>query len=59
VTSLLYLTPPIAALAEWLVFGVAPTAVMWIGMVVACVGVAMVTRAAGAQRARPAIEELS
>lgn len=59
VTSLLYLTPPIAALAEWLVFGVAPTAVMWIGMVVACVGVAMVTRAAGARRSEPAIEELS
>ena len=59
VTSLLYLTPPIAALAEWLVFGVAPTALMWIGMVVACVGVAMVTRAAGARRTEPAIEELS
>ncbi len=44
VTSLLYLTPPVAALCEWLVFGVAPTLVMWTGMVVACVGVAMVTR---------------
>ncbi len=44
VTSLLYLTPPVAALCEWLVFGVAPTFVMWAGMAVACVGVAMVTR---------------
>ena len=59
VAGLLYLTPPVAALTEWLVFGVAPTAVMWIGMVVACIGVAMVTRAPGARRAAPAIEEPS
>jgi drug/metabolite transporter (DMT)-like permease len=59
VTSLLYLTPPIAALAEWLVFGVVPTAVMWVGMVVACVGVAMVTGGPGRRAAPPAIEELS
>lgn len=45
VTSLLYLTPPVAALCEWLVFGVLPTGLMWAGMVVACVGVAMVARA--------------
>ena len=45
VTSLLYLTPPVAALCEWLVFGLVPTPLMWAGMVVACVGVAMVTRA--------------
>jgi len=44
VTSLLYLTPPVAALCEWLLFGVAPTALMLIGMVIACAGVAMVTR---------------
>jgi len=44
VTSLLYLTPPVAALCEWFVFGVVPTWVMWVGMVVACIGVAMVTR---------------
>ena len=44
VTSLLYLTPPVAALCEWLLFGVAPTGLMLIGMVVACAGVAMVTR---------------
>jgi drug/metabolite transporter (DMT)-like permease len=43
VTSLLYLTPPVAALVEWAVFRVAPTATMWIGMAVACVGVAMAT----------------
>ena len=46
VTSLLYLTPPIAALCEWGVFGVLPTPVMWAGMVVACAGVAMATRTA-------------
>ena len=44
VTSLLYLTPPVAALCEWLVFGLLPTPLMWAGMVVACIGVAMVTR---------------
>jgi drug/metabolite transporter (DMT)-like permease len=44
VTSLLYLTPPVAAVCEWIVFGVAPTVVMWAGMAVACIGVAMVTR---------------
>jgi len=44
VTSLLYLTPPVAALCEWLLFGVAPTGLMVTGMVVACAGVAMVTR---------------
>lgn len=43
VTSLLYLTPPVAVLCEWAVFGVPPTPVMWAGMIVACVGVAMVT----------------
>jgi drug/metabolite transporter (DMT)-like permease len=44
VTSLLYLTPPVAAVCEWIVFGVAPSVVMWAGMAVACIGVAMVTR---------------
>ena len=47
VTSLLYLTPPVAALCEWLLFGVAPTALTLVGMVVACAGVAMVTRRGG------------
>lgn len=55
VTSLLYLTPPVAALCEWLVFGVLPTPLMWAGMVVACVGVAMVARVpARASRSDPA-----
>jgi drug/metabolite transporter (DMT)-like permease len=44
VTSLLYLTPPVAALCEWMIFGAAPTPLMLAGMVVACAGVAMVTR---------------
>jgi drug/metabolite transporter (DMT)-like permease len=44
VTSLLYLTPAVAALCEWWVFGVTPTGLMLLGMVVACAGVAMVTR---------------
>jgi drug/metabolite transporter (DMT)-like permease len=44
VTSLLYLTPPVAALVEWAVFGAAPTATMWTGMAIACVGVAMAVR---------------
>jgi len=43
VTSLLYLTPPVATLVEWAAFGVAPSAAMWAGMAIACVGVAMVT----------------
>jgi hypothetical protein len=42
VTSLIYLTPPVAALVEWAVYGVPPTPTMWLGMAVACVGVAMV-----------------
>src|SRR5204862_1326861 len=44
VTSLLYLTPPVAALCEWLLFGAAPTGQMLAGMVLACAGVAMVTQ---------------
>ena len=43
VTSLLYLTPPVAALVEWAVFRVAPTTTMWLGMAIACLGVAMAT----------------
>ena len=53
VTSLLYLTPPVAALCEWAVFGVAPTMVMWAGMAIACIGVAMVTRGAPLSRSVP------
>lgn len=44
VTSLLYLTPVVAALCEWGVFGTALTGIMLLGMVIACAGVAMVTR---------------
>lgn len=44
VTSLLYLTPLIAVALEFLTFGVVPTALMVVGMVVACVGVALVNR---------------
>ena len=46
-TSLLYLTPPVAALVEWAVYGVAPTLAMWAGMAIAGIGVAMATVDAG------------
>jgi drug/metabolite transporter (DMT)-like permease len=42
VTSLLYLTPIIAVLLEWLLFGVAPTPLTLAGVAVACAGVALV-----------------
>ena len=47
VTSLLYLTPPVAAIVEWAVYGVAPTLAMWAGMAIACIGVALATVNAG------------
>ncbi|HTJ07986.1 MAG TPA: DMT family transporter [Caldimonas sp.] len=56
VTSLLYLTPPVAALVEWAFFRVAPSATMWLGMAVACVGVAM-TSVVGARFARGTLIE--
>ena len=56
VTSLLYLTPPVAALVEWAVFRVAPTPTMWLGMAVACIGVAM-TSVVGARFARGTLIE--
>jgi drug/metabolite transporter (DMT)-like permease len=59
VTSLFYLTPPVAAIAEWLIFGKAPTPTMWLGMAVACVGVAMVTTTRGAGPKLPIMEEPS
>ncbi len=59
VTSLLYLTPPVAALVEWAVFGVPPTPTMWLGMAVACVGVAMVSTSRAAQSKTPIIEDPS
>lgn len=64
VTSLLYLTPIIAVVLEWLMFGVVPTALTIAGIIVTCVGVALVAlqparlrtttiSAAGAQRPPP------
>lgn len=58
VTSLLYLTPPVAAIGEWAIYGVAPSGVMWLGMAVACVGVAMVTSSRAARKL-PLVEETS
>ncbi len=43
VTSLLYLTPIFAVVVEYLIFGVVPTTLSLVGIVVTCVGVAMVT----------------
>jgi drug/metabolite transporter (DMT)-like permease len=59
VTSLLYLTPPVAALVEWAVFGSPPTATMWLGMAVACVGVAMTTWRMTRVARGPIVEEPS
>ncbi|MEO8081251.1 MAG: DMT family transporter [Caldimonas sp.] len=59
VTSLLYLTPPVAALSEWAIFGVAPSATMWLGMAVACVGVALVTSSRAGRAQLPLVEETS
>ena len=59
VTSLLYLTPPVAALVEWAVYGVAPTLAMWAGMAIACVGVAMATVNAGRFARGALVEERS
>ena len=42
VTSLLYLTPIIAVILEWLMFGVVPSALTVTGIVVTCAGVALV-----------------
>ncbi|NEX63209.1 DMT family transporter [Noviherbaspirillum galbum] len=44
VTSLLFLTPIVAVLLEWLMFGVVPTGASVAGIVVTCLGVAMVSR---------------
>ena len=59
VTSLLYLTPPVAALVEWMVYGVAPTLAMWAGMAIACIGVAMATVNAGRFARGALVEERS
>ncbi len=42
VTSLLYLTPIIAVLLEWLLFAVVPTPLTTLGVAVTCAGVALV-----------------
>jgi drug/metabolite transporter (DMT)-like permease len=42
VTSLLYLTPIVATLLEWLLFGVAPTLPGLTGIAITCAGVAMI-----------------
>lgn len=42
VTSLLYLTPLMAVILEWLMFGVVPSALTVTGIVVTCAGVALV-----------------
>ena len=47
VTSLLYLTPPVAVICEWLIFGTLPGWLSVLGMAVACAGVAMVSRRQG------------
>ena len=53
VTSLLYLTPIIAVVLEWAMFGVRPTVLTTLGIAVTCAGVAMV---AWRPRGRPAQE---
>jgi drug/metabolite transporter (DMT)-like permease len=42
VTSLLYLTPIVAVVLEWLLFAVVPTALTALGIVIVCAGVALV-----------------
>jgi drug/metabolite transporter (DMT)-like permease len=44
VASLMYLTPVIAVILEFLMFGIAPSALSIAGMLVVCVGVALVAR---------------
>jgi drug/metabolite transporter (DMT)-like permease len=43
VTSLIYLTPVVAVVAEWLFFSVVPTALSVLGGMVVCAGVALVS----------------
>lgn len=43
VTSLLFLTPIVAVLLEWMLFGVVPTATSIAGIAVTCAAVALVT----------------
>lgn len=41
VTSLLYLTPIVAVILEWAMFGVVPTALSVVGIAITCAGVAL------------------
>jgi drug/metabolite transporter (DMT)-like permease len=43
VTSLFFLTPIVAVLLEWAMFGVLPTPLTVAGIVITCAGVALVT----------------
>ena len=45
VTSLLYLTPIVAVILEWMLYGVVPRMLSLMGIAVTCAGVALVTRA--------------
>jgi drug/metabolite transporter (DMT)-like permease len=47
VTSILYLTPIVAVVLEYLLFGVVPSALTLVGIAVTCLGVALVTARAG------------
>ena len=42
VTSLIYLTPVFAIVPEFLWFGITPSMISWIGIVITCMGVALV-----------------
>ncbi|MDB5771721.1 MAG: hypothetical protein JWM42_2095, partial [Burkholderia sp.] len=48
VTSLLFLTPIVAVLLEWMIFDVVPTWLSVAGIVVTCAGVALVSGRRGA-----------
>ena len=51
VTSILYLTPIVAVVLEYLLFGVLPSALTFAGIAVTCLGVALVTARAGRKAA--------
>ncbi|MFC3147082.1 DMT family transporter [Piscinibacterium candidicorallinum] len=45
-TSMIYLTPVVAVLAEWALFGLLPSGLSVLGMAITCAGVALVARPA-------------
>jgi drug/metabolite transporter (DMT)-like permease len=51
VTSILYLTPIVAVVLEYLLFGVLPSTLTFAGIAVTCAGVALVTARAGRRAA--------